>query len=156
MDRWTQGQYSRPAWPRKEAEGVEAELELGAAADEGRPHLFVEAVPAELEPQHVGVRVPLGREEGLGSQPRPRLALGAAGLGIHTQPIRESSQPLQGGSRAAPSRVEGSWQSPPASNLSLMAWEPLLPLALSVLALPTPLHPGTGGGTAGMGQREYP
>lgn len=51
--------YLRPPGTCDEAQRVEAKFKFGAAADEGRAHLLVKAIPAELQPQHVGVGVPL-------------------------------------------------------------------------------------------------
>lgn len=60
-------QYLRPPRSGNEAQCVDAKFKLGAAADECRAHLLVEAVPAELQPQYIRVGVPLeAAERGLG------------------------------------------------------------------------------------------
>lgn len=41
------------------AQAVQGEVELGAAADDGRTDLLVVSVPLELHPQHVRVGCPL-------------------------------------------------------------------------------------------------
>lgn len=41
------------------AQAVQGEVELGAAADDGRTDLLVVSVPHELHPQHVRVGCPL-------------------------------------------------------------------------------------------------
>lgn len=41
------------------AQAVQGKVELRAAADDGRTHLLVVAIPLELHPQHVRVGSPL-------------------------------------------------------------------------------------------------
>lgn len=41
------------------AQAIQSEVELRAAADDGRTHLLVVAIPHELHPQHVRVGCPL-------------------------------------------------------------------------------------------------
>jgi len=102
VDRWTdrcrQVRYLQPPRTRDEAQRVQAKLELGAGADEGRAHLLVKAVPAELQPQHVGVGVPLGRG-GSGIRPPAPLGSGCSRAGnsskahLHTKPGILTSSP---------------------------------------------------------------